>query len=98
MARGKPQSYPTDTTGVAAASGSHPEPQIEYGTTPFGAPVARPSRVQPAWLTPVEVAAHLKVSRATVYFLLKSGALPHRRIGLSIRIAHADFEAYLRHH
>jgi excisionase family DNA binding protein len=40
------------------------------------------------------VAAPLKVSRATVYALVKSGQLAHKRIGLQIRVplsALADF-------
>ncbi|MFL5408976.1 MAG: helix-turn-helix domain-containing protein [Myxococcales bacterium] len=40
------------------------------------------------------MAARLKVSRATVYALVKSGQLRHRRVGLQIRVplsALADF-------
>ena len=73
-----------------------PEPQIACRTTPFGAPVARPSGVQEPWLTPADIAARLKVSRATVYALLKNGALPHRRVGLSLRIAPSDLDAFLQ--
>ncbi len=38
------------------------------------------------WIGPAEVAARLNVSRATVYSLVKSGSLTHRRVGLQIRI------------
>ena len=57
--------------------------------------VARPARVQDLWLTPSDAAARLKVSRATIYKLLKNRELPHHRVGLSIRIASADLEAFL---
>ena len=59
--------------------------------------MARPSGVPEPWLTPADVAARLKVSRATVYGLLKKGALPHRRVGLSIRIAPSGLNEYLLH-
>jgi excisionase family DNA binding protein len=62
-------------------------------TTPFGAPVARPSRGREPWLTPADVAARLKLSRATVYGLIRSGALHHRRVGLQIRVTSADVDA-----
>ncbi len=97
MAPGESQSYPGDLARTVSAAGSHAESPIAHETTPFGAPVARPSGVPEPWLTPVDIAARLKVSRATVYGLLKSGALPHRRVGLSIRIAPADLDAYLQH-
>ena len=38
------------------------------------------------WIGPAEVADRLKVSRATVYALVKSGQLRHRRVGLQIRV------------
>ena len=68
---------------------------VVSGPTQFGAPVARPARVQDLWLTPSDAAARLKVSRATIYKLLKNRELPHHRVGLSIRIASADLEAFL---
>jgi excisionase family DNA binding protein len=64
--------------------------------TPFGAPVARLGRGVEDWIGPSEVAARLNVSRATVYALVKSGALGHRRIGLQIRIAPSDLDEFLR--
>jgi excisionase family DNA binding protein len=48
--------------------------------------VARLGRGVEDWFDPAEVAARLKVSRATVYALVKSGQLRHRRVGLQIRI------------
>jgi excisionase family DNA binding protein len=56
--------------------------------------VARLGRDVEEWIGPSEVAARLKVSRATVYGLVKSGQLLHRRVGLQIRVplsARADF-------
>jgi excisionase family DNA binding protein len=46
-------------------------------------------------LTPAEVAARLQVCRATVYKLIARGELAHVRVGLSVRIAPADLDAYL---
>jgi excisionase family DNA binding protein len=48
-----------------------------------------------AWVGPADVAAQLKVSRATVYALVKSGQLLHRRIGLQIRGPLSALEAFL---
>jgi excisionase family DNA binding protein len=53
---------------------------------PFGAPVARPGGDTEDWIVPAEVATRLKVSRATVYALVKAGQLRHRRVGLQIRV------------
>ncbi len=58
-------------------------------------PVARLGRDAQAWIGPAEVAARLKVSRVTVYSLVKSGALTHRRVGLHIRISVSALEAFL---
>jgi excisionase family DNA binding protein len=58
--------------------------------------VARLGRGVGDWIGPAEVAARLKVSRATVYALVKSGELKHKRVGLQIRIALADLEHFLR--
>jgi excisionase family DNA binding protein len=48
-----------------------------------------------AWIGPSEVAARLKVSRATVNALVKSGELHHRRVGLQIRVPVSALEAFL---
>ena len=89
------ESYPADLSVVPLVPGSHTNSPTVYGSTQYGAPVARPARVSEAWLTPSEVASRLKLSRATIYALIKRGALPHRRVGLSIRIASSDFEQFL---
>ncbi len=41
------------------------------------------------------VAAHLRVSMATVYKLCASGALPHLRVSNAIRLAPDDLAAYV---
>lgn len=61
--------------------------------TPFGAPVARPSGG--VFLTPAEVAARLRVSRATVYARIARGQIVARRVGLSIRIHPRALDEYL---
>ncbi len=50
----------------------------------------------PNLLLPSEVAEVLRVSKMTVYRLIKSGTLPAVRIGRSFRIPQASFEEYLR--
>jgi len=47
------------------------------------------------WIGPSDVAARLKVSRATVYALVKSGQLAHRRVGLQIRVAPEALDEFL---
>lgn len=44
----------------------------------------------------MEVAAMLRVSRATVYRLLHTGALPGMRVGKSLRVSRRAVETYLR--
>jgi excisionase family DNA binding protein len=41
------------------------------------------------------VAAQLEVSRATVYKLVKSGHLRHRRVGLQIRVPLSALDEFL---
>lgn len=53
------------------------------------------SPVRPRFLTPAEVADHLRVSSMTVYRLIKSGELRAARIGKSYRISEDDVDAYL---
>ena len=96
VAPGATPTYPVDFLRPASVLGSHTEVPIAYGTTPFGAPVARPEKSSDPWLSPAEVAARLKVNRATVYGLIRSDALHHRRIGLQIRISIADLDEFLR--
>jgi|CXWL01.1.fsa_nt_gi excisionase family DNA binding protein len=40
----------------------------------------------PDWLSPLEVQRYLRLSRTSVYDLLRSGAIQHQRFGRSIRI------------
>ncbi len=49
-----------------------------------------------SWLTVVEAATALRVSKMTVYRLAQSGELRSVRVGRSIRIAERDFDAYVR--
>ncbi|TNF32515.1 MAG: DNA-binding protein [Deltaproteobacteria bacterium] len=46
-------------------------------------------------LTVAEVANRLKVSRATVYRLVKDGDLPSVRVSNSIRVRGGDLDAYV---
>jgi len=48
------------------------------------------------FLTPQEVADHLRVSKMTVYRLLKSGELASVRIGRSLRVRESDMHAFLK--
>ena len=54
------------------------------------------SPARPRFLTPAEVADHLRVSAMTVYRLIKSGELRAARIGKSYRISEDDVDAYLQ--
>ena len=77
-------SHPLDNTGVEGGASSHtvaPPPPL---ATPLGALMVRDA-VGPL-LTVREVAARLRVSRATVYRLVQDGALPVLRVSNSIRI------------
>jgi excisionase family DNA binding protein len=53
------------------------------------------SSARARFLTPAEVADHLRVSSMTVYRLIKSGELRAARIGRSYRISEDDVDAYL---
>ena len=77
-------SYPVDNTGVVGVTGSHTVAPLPPVATPFGALVVR--GVPGALLTVREVAARLRVSRATVYRLVQGGAVPVLRVSNSIRI------------
>jgi excisionase family DNA binding protein len=87
VAPGHPASYPLDNTGVDGAADSHTLAPLPPVATPFGALVVRGEVRQ--LLTVREVAARLRVSRATVYRLVQAGALPVLRISNSIRIPEA---------
>lgn len=45
--------------------------------------------------TPEEIATKLKVGKTLIYQLLKSGKLPHSRVGNRYRISGEDLRAYL---
>jgi excisionase family DNA binding protein len=57
--------------------------------------VARLGKGLEDWIDPSEVAARLKVSRATVCVLVKSGQLRHRRVGLQIRVPISALDEFL---
>ena len=84
VAPGQLASYPFDNTGVEGCAGSHTVAPLPPVATPFGALVVRGEVRQ--LLTVREVAARLRVSRATVYRLVRAGALPVLRISNAIRI------------
>ncbi len=86
--------HPVEVTDVSGTARTHAEPPGAYRTTPFGAPVARPS--EGVFLTPAEVAARLRVSRATVYALIERCELVARRGGLALRVGTEELEAFLR--
>lgn len=46
-------------------------------------------------MTVVEVAAALRVSRATVYRLVRAGELPGMRVGKSVRVARRVVEEFM---
>jgi excisionase family DNA binding protein len=52
----------------------------------------------PQFMTVQEVAGALRVSRATVYRLVNSGALAANHIGKSVRVTRRAVDEYLRHH
>jgi excisionase family DNA binding protein len=81
-------SYPMDSTGREEHATSHSGAPVSSRTTPFAAPVLRPDPHR-EWMTPREVAALLKVGRATVYKLVAAVKLEHVRVGMAIRILRA---------
>jgi excisionase family DNA binding protein len=52
-------------------------------------------RLQPAAVNIAGAGTYLGVSADTIRRLVQSGAIPHARIGSSIRIRRADLDAYL---
>jgi excisionase family DNA binding protein len=57
--------------------------------------VNEPSTVLPAVLDVIGAGIYLSVSADTVRRLIRTGSIPHVRVGNSIRIRRADLDAYL---
>jgi excisionase family DNA binding protein len=87
VAPGHLASYPLDNIGVVDGASSHTLAPLPPVATPFGALVVHDAVRR--LLTVREVADRLRVSRATVYRLVASGALPVLRVSNSIRIPEA---------
>ena len=81
---------PVADSGVPRHRISTRSPQITPFRSSHGAAVGlSPAQDGDAFLTVAEVAARLKVSKATVYKLIESGELGHCRVRNSIRISEA---------
>lgn len=52
--------------------------------------------MEPEYLTPDEVAAELKLTRYTVYEMIKRGELPASRIGRTLRISRSDLGRFMQ--
>jgi putative molybdopterin biosynthesis protein len=50
------------------------------------------------WMTTAQAARRLGISRARLYRVIDSGALPAYKIGRLIRLQVSDVEAYRRQH
>jgi len=61
-----------------------------------GVPRVDQAETSTRFLTVMEVANLMRVSKMTVYRLLHSGELPGLRVGRSFRVSDAALEAYLR--
>ena len=48
--------------------------------------------MQTETLTVTEVASYLRVSRQTVYTLIREGKIPHFKVGNKVRIKRSDLE------
>ena len=49
----------------------------------------------PRFLTVLEVAERMRVSKMTVYRLIRAGKIPAVRVGKSFRVREDDLDAYL---
>lgn len=49
--------------------------------------------MQPDNLTVEEIAKYLRVSRQTVYTMIRSGKIPHFKIGNKVRVKRTDLDA-----
>ncbi len=54
-----------------------------------------PSPSGPRFLTALEVAERMRVSKMTVYRLIRAGKIPAVRIGRAFRVREDDVEKYL---
>jgi excisionase family DNA binding protein len=54
-----------------------------------------PEGAAPAVLTVGEACTYLRLSRATVYNLIRAGKLTHARLGKCIRLRREDLEKYI---
>ena len=94
VAPGHLASYPLDDTEVGGGAGSHAVAPVPPDATPFGALVVQAG--SGPLLTVGEVATRLRVSRATIYRLVRADVLSVVRISNSIRIPAMAFEGLLR--
>jgi excisionase family DNA binding protein len=53
------------------------------------------NQIQPVVMSISQASAYLSVSSDTVRRLIRSGSIPHARIGNSIRIRRADLDTFL---
>jgi excisionase family DNA binding protein len=51
------------------------------------------TKVQNETVTVPEVAEFLRVSRQTIYMMVKNGKIPHFRVGSKVRFKRSDIEA-----
>lgn len=93
VAPGHLASYPLDDTKVGIDAGSHMVALVTPDATPFGALVVQAD--SGPLLTVGEVATRLRVSRATVYRLVRGEILRVVRISNSIRVSTKSLEAAL---
>ena len=87
--------HPLDKTGLSLDADSHTVAPIPQDGRPFGALVVQASA--DAFMTVREVAIYLRVSRATVYRLVRSGALESARVSNAIRIPAASIGSAKEH-
>lgn len=57
---------------------------------------ADPETALPNLLTVAETCAYLRLSKATVYRLFKTGEVPSIKVGDSRRVAEPDLESYVQ--
>ena len=58
-------------------------------------PPTSPEPLHRTLMTVAEVASALRVSKMTIYRLIRSGELPAMRIGRSFRVSEAAYHTYL---